>query len=83
MKQRIQLITEENYQKPLSQYRLLYGRKGNDRNEPFCNIETNQTSAVARVKHLQTVLEHFQERFYVEYFLIYVKNMLKHQASVD
>ena len=69
MKQRIQLITEENYQTPLSQYRLLYGRKLNDRNEPFCTIETNQTSAVARAKHLQTVLEHFQERFYVEYLL--------------
>ena len=33
------------------------------------NIETNQTSAIARVKHLQTVLEHFKKRFYVKYFL--------------
>ena len=33
-------------------YRFLYGRNINDKNKPLNNIETNQTSATARVKHL-------------------------------
>ena len=73
-------LTEENYQTLLSPYHLLYGQNINDRNEPLNNIETNRTSAIVRVKHLHTVLEHFKKRFYVEYLLSlhekhsYVKN---------
>ena len=48
-------LTEENYQSPLSPYHLLYGRHINDRNEPSSNIETNQTSATVRVKHLKNL----------------------------
>ena len=50
------------------------------------NIETNQTSANVRVKHLQTVLEHFKKRFYVECLLSfrakhsYVKNKTSSQC---
>ena len=43
-------LTEENYQTPLSPYHLLYGWNINDRNKPLTNIETNQTSAIVRVK---------------------------------
>ena len=49
-------LTEKNYKAPLSPYYLLYKRNLNDRNEPLNNIETNQTSAIVRVKHFQTVL---------------------------
>ena len=79
-------LTVENYQTPLSSYHLLYGRNINDRNEPLNNIETNQTSAIVRVKHLQTVSEHFLKRFYVEYLLSlrekhsYVKNKTSSQC---
>ena len=78
-------LTEENYQTLLSPYHLLYGRNINDRNEPLNNIETNQTSAIVRVKHLQTVLEHFKKRVCVEYLLSlhekhsYVKNKTSSQ----
>ena len=48
-------LAEENYQTPLFPYHLLYGRNINNRNEPMNNIETNQTSAIVKVKHLQTV----------------------------
>ena len=50
------------------------------------NIEINQTLATARVKHLQTVFEHFKKRFYVEYLLSlrekhsYVKNKTSSQC---
>ena len=73
-------LTEENYQTLLSPYHLLYGQNINDRNKPLNNNETNQTSAIVRVKHLPTVLEHFKKRFDVEYLLSlhekhsYVKN---------
>ena len=56
-------LAVENYQTPLSSYHLLYGRNINDRNEPLNNIETNQTSAIVRVKHLQTVSEHLSEQY--------------------
>ena len=78
-------LTEENYQTLLTPYHLLYGWNINDRNEPLNNIETNQTSAIVRVKHLQTVLEHFKKRFCVEYLLSlhekhsYVKNKTSSQ----
>ena len=52
-------VTEGNCQTPLSPYHLLYGHNINVRNEPLNNIEINRTSATVRVKHLQTVLEHF------------------------
>ena len=48
-------------------YHILYGRNINDRNEALSNIETNQNSAIVRVMNLQTTLEHFKKRFYVEY----------------
>ena len=73
-------LTEENYQTLLSPYHLFYGQNINDRNKPLNNNETNQTSAIVRVKHLHTVLEHFKKRFDVEYLLSlhekhsYVKN---------
>ena len=51
------------------------------------NIETNQGSAIAKVKDLQTVSEHFKKRFYVEYLLSlrekhssYVKNKASNQC---
>ena len=53
------------------------------------NIETNQTSATVRVKHLQTVLEHFKKRFHVEYLLslrekhYYVKNKTSSQCYLN
>ena len=79
-------LTEENYQTPLSPYHLLYGWNINDRNEPLTNIETNQTSAIVRVKHLQTVLEDLKKKFMLNIYLVCVKNILmlkiKHRASV-
>ena len=50
------------------------------------NFEANQTSAIVRVKDLQTVLENFKKRFYVEYLLSlcekhsYVKNKTSSQC---
>ena len=50
------------------------------------NFEANQTSAIVRVKDLQTVLENLKKRFYVEYLLSlcekhsYVKNKTSSQC---
>ena len=78
-------LTEENYQTALSPYQLLQGRNINDRNEPLNNLETNQTSATVRVKHLQTILEHFKKDFMLNIYLVYVKSIImlkiKHRAS--
>ena len=75
-------LKEENHQTPLLPFRLLYGWNI----KPLDHIKTNQTSAIIRVKHLQTVLEHFKRDFMLNMYLVYVKNILmlkiKHRASV-
>ena len=60
-------LCSENFQESLTPNHLLYGRSLNQRNESS-TVETQLADDLrGRVRHVQTVLNHFHQRFYKEY----------------